>query len=256
VLWTGNGYHIYHPVSGFVLEEYETFYEFTKHLDKDLTSMFIQFAEEYFTDYTADHLHNPTVKSCLLRIPGSLNTKCIPNKVQDAEVKIIQRWDGKRPPIQPLLRDFRRWLIQKRIDDIEEVKRQEKKHAKFQMVVSPHNQERTNRVTKIKWIEKGILEHPLPDHRKFIIWRILSPYLLNVKKLTKEESYSVIKNWLDKCDILEKLNFNAKIKIREGLRGASKGYFPISIEKLKEENKALYDIVTNRIWRSESPKTF
>src|SRR6188472_2142912 len=84
VLWTGNGYHIYQPVSGFVLEEYETFYEFTNHLDKDLTSMFIQFAEECFTDYTADRLHNPTVKSCLLRIPGSLNTKCIPSKVQDA----------------------------------------------------------------------------------------------------------------------------------------------------------------------------
>src|SRR6188472_1311650 len=59
VLWTGNGYHIYQPVSGFVLEEYETFYEFTKYFDKDLTSMFIQFAEEYFTDYTSDHLYNP-----------------------------------------------------------------------------------------------------------------------------------------------------------------------------------------------------
>jgi len=127
VLWTGNGYHIYQPVSGPVLEEYETFYEFTKYFDKDLTSMFIQFAEEYFTDYTADHLHNPTVKSCLLRIPGSLNSKCIGNKNQDAEVKIIQRWDGKRPSIKPILRDFRRWLIQKRIDDIEELKKQEKK---------------------------------------------------------------------------------------------------------------------------------
>jgi hypothetical protein len=53
----------------------------------------------------------------------------------------------------------------------------------------------------------------------------------------------VIKDWLDKCDNLEKLNFNAKIKIREGLIGASKkGYYPISLEKLKEENKALYDI--------------
>src|SRR5918911_2925985 len=62
VLWTGNGYHVYQPVSGFILEEYETFYEFTKYVDKDLTSMFIQFAEEYFTDYTADRLHNPTVK--------------------------------------------------------------------------------------------------------------------------------------------------------------------------------------------------
>lgn len=68
------GYHIYQPVAGFILEEYETFYEFTKYLDKDLTSLFIQFAEEYFTDYAADRLHNPTVKSCLLRIPGSLNS--------------------------------------------------------------------------------------------------------------------------------------------------------------------------------------
>jgi hypothetical protein len=64
VLWTGNGYHVYQPVSGFILEEYDTFYEFTKYVDKDLTSMFIQFAEEYFTDYAADRLHNPTVKSC------------------------------------------------------------------------------------------------------------------------------------------------------------------------------------------------
>ena len=244
VLWTGNGYHIYQPVSGFVLEEYETFYEFTKYLDKDLTSMFIQFAEEYFTDYTADRVHKPTVKSCLLRIPGSLNSKCIPNKDQDPEVKIIERWDGKRPSIQPLLRDFRRWLIQKIIDDIEELKKQEKKRARFQIITS---QNQSKAITKIKWIEKGILESPLPDHRKYIVWRILSPYLLNVKKIPKEESYSIIKDWLDKCDILEKLNFNAKIKIKEGLKGASKGYFPISMDKLKEENKSLYDIVTNRI---------
>src|SRR5215475_2355145 len=124
VLWTGNGYHIYQPVSGLILEEYETFYEFTKYFDKDLTSLFIQFAEEYFINYTADRLHNPTVKSCFLRIPGSLNSKCVV-KEQDAEVKIIQKWDNKRPSIQPLLRHFRRWLIQKRIDNIEELKEQE-----------------------------------------------------------------------------------------------------------------------------------
>lgn len=52
-------------------------------------------------------------------------------KEQDAEVKIIQKWDGTRPLIQSLLRDFRMWLAQKRIDDVEELKRQEK----FQMTV-------------------------------------------------------------------------------------------------------------------------
>jgi hypothetical protein len=89
ILWTGNGYHIYLHVSGFIVEEYETFNGFTKYVDKDLTSMFIQFAEERFTDYAADRLHNPTVKSCLVRIPGSLNSKCV-SKGEDAEVKIIQ----------------------------------------------------------------------------------------------------------------------------------------------------------------------
>jgi hypothetical protein len=248
VLWTGNGYHVYQPVSGFILEEYETFYEFTKYFDKDLTSMFIQFAEEYFTDYGADRLHNPTMKSCLVRIPGSLNSKCVTKEEQDAaEVKIIQKWDGSRPPIQPLLRYFRIWLIQKKIDDMEELKKQEKKHTKFQMMVSK-GQESTK---TIKWIEKGISEHPLSDHRKYIIWRILSPYLLNVKKLPKEEAYSVMKEWLDKCDKLEKLNFNPKIKIRDGLKGASKGYFPISMEKLKEENRQLYDVVLDRIGNKE-----
>jgi Primase X len=220
VLWTGNGYHVYQPVSGFILEEYEIFYKFTKYIDKDLTSMFIQFAEEYFTDYTADRLHNPTVKSCLVRIPGSLNSKCI-SKGEDAEVKTIQKWDGIRPPVQPMLTPFKIWLTQKRIDDIEELKKQEKKHAKFQMMVSK-SQERTN---VIKWIEKGILEQPLPDHRKYIIWRILSPYLLNVKKLTKEEAYSVMKEWLDKCDKLEKLNFNPKIKIKDGFKGGKQRIF-------------------------------
>jgi hypothetical protein len=244
VLWTGNGYHIYQPVSGFLLEEYETFYEFTKYLDKDLTSLFIQYAEEFFTDYTADYLHKPTIKSCLLRIPGSLNSKRIVKK-QDAEVKIIQKWDNARPSVLPLLLDFRRWLIQKRIDDIEELKEQEKRHARFQIITS-QNQEYKNRMHKIKWIENGILEHPLPDHRKYIIWRILSPYLLNVKKLSREESYSVINDWLEKCSRLERLNFNSKLKIKEGLKGASKGYYPISLEKLKEENKELYDTVANR----------
>jgi hypothetical protein len=68
--------------------------------------MFIQFAEEYFTDYAADRLHNPTVKSCLVRILGSLNSKCVA-KGQDAEIKTIQKWGGNTPSIQSLLRDFK-----------------------------------------------------------------------------------------------------------------------------------------------------
>jgi hypothetical protein len=65
--------------------------------------------------------------------------------------------------------------------------------------------------------------------------------------LPKEEACSVIKDWLDKCNELEKLNFNSKTKIKDGLKGASKGYLPISMEKLKEENRQLYALVFSGI---------
>jgi hypothetical protein len=108
-----------------------------------------------------------------------------------------------------------------------------------------HNSNGSN--ITILWIET-LLQTPLSDHRKYCIWRILVPYLVNVRRLSShEESYSVIKNWLDKCNKLERLNFDANIKIKEGLRGASKGYYPISLEKLRQENKSLYNLVTNRL---------
>jgi hypothetical protein len=38
VLWIGNGYHIYQPLEGFVLEEVDIFAEFVAPNEKDLTS--------------------------------------------------------------------------------------------------------------------------------------------------------------------------------------------------------------------------
>jgi hypothetical protein len=46
VLWTGNGYHIYQPMSGFILEQEEVFAKFIDPAGKDLTTKFMQFAEE------------------------------------------------------------------------------------------------------------------------------------------------------------------------------------------------------------------
>jgi hypothetical protein len=74
------------------------------------------------------------------------------------------------------------------------------------MIVSQHQeQQQQNQINRIKCIENGILKNALVDHRKYIIWRILSPYLLNVRKLTREEAYSIMNDWLDKCDKLERL---------------------------------------------------
>jgi|SRR5215467_12315283 len=58
-----------------------------------------------------------------LRIPGSHNSKCVRinnnNSGPTTEVKIIRKWDGNRPAINWVLRDFRRYLIQEKIENVD-----------------------------------------------------------------------------------------------------------------------------------------
>ena len=42
VLWTGNDYHIYHAMEGFILEEEDVFTKFFDKNGKDLASKFVQ----------------------------------------------------------------------------------------------------------------------------------------------------------------------------------------------------------------------
>jgi len=98
VIWSGHGYHIYQPVEAFVLEEESEFAKFEQPSRRS-----IQFAEQFLSDKKSDPCHAFTMsfKNCMLRIPGSFNAKS-----NLEEVKIIQRWDGFRPSIKPLLFDL------------------------------------------------------------------------------------------------------------------------------------------------------
>jgi hypothetical protein len=215
VLWTGNGYHIYQPMEGFILEEEDRFARLKESDGKDLTSEFMQFAEEFLTKKKGDPQHNPSVNSCLVRIPGTINSKC------GREVKLMQRWDGRKPAIQYLLRDFRIWLINKRLEQSKSTKRA---------------RSRTTNSTTIQWIEK-LLQTPLNDYRKFAVWRILAPYLINIKKSSAEETTGMIKNWLDKCSKLRPLDFNPDYAIKNNIKSATRsGYLPTSLRKLKVDN--------------------
>ena len=106
----------------------------------------------------------------------------------------------------------------------------------------------------ILWIER-LLQTPLPKFRKYCIWRILAPYLINVKHLSFEESFDIIDKWLDKCNELEALDFDTDTKINDCLNGAvNKGYLPISFDNplkeprtLKTDNRELYDLVKDLI---------
>ena len=148
VLWSGNGYHIYLPVEAFPLEQEVLFSKFDQP-----SKAFLKFAELHLTNYKSDPLHNPTFKSCMIRIPGSYNSKCVArnNNIVNSstEVRIIQRWDGVRPKFNALLYDFNLWLADREVKRIREnVISQEKKVGKYIHV----NNIGHNDIT-IRWIE-------------------------------------------------------------------------------------------------------
>lgn len=121
VIWSGNGYHIYLPVQlsgpSWCLAHTDVFYELSWDPDRRL----MQWAEQYLSDGKADHAHSKTVsvKNCMLRIPGSINSK------NGEQVRILLKWDGQRPYMNWTLKDFQRHLIQKKIGESKQREEQE-----------------------------------------------------------------------------------------------------------------------------------
>jgi Primase X len=231
ILWTGNGYHIYQPVRGFILEAIDRFSCFTDPNKKDLTSRFMQFAESFFTDKKGDPQHRPSVKSCLLRIPGTINSKC------NQEVKVVQRWNGIRPPINYILRNYRIWLVAEKINEVKNTRPRNYRRSHGSTCL------RYNGSNTIQWIEK-LLQTPLADHRKYAIWRVLIPYLYNIKNLSEDDIANILENWLIKCDVMRALDFNIQYLIKQNIRNGRKcRYLPISFHNLKSENQGLYSTI-------------
>ena len=55
--------------------------------------------------------------------------------------------------------------------------------------VAQKNSRLLRKKRSIDWIER-LLQTPLPEHRKYCIWRILAPYFINVKHLSFDDSYN------------------------------------------------------------------
>jgi hypothetical protein len=162
------------------LEEEEVFAKFIDQNGKDLTTKFMQFAEDFLTKKKGDRQHRPSINSCLVRIPGTINSKC------GQAVKVVQRWDSQRPAIQYLLRQFRRWLIDEKIE--------QGTHTNNKMALALT----INSSSTIWWIEM-LLQSPIDDYRKFAVWHILAPYLINIRECSADVASDVISNWLDRC---------------------------------------------------------
>lgn len=245
ILWSGGGYHIYQPIKfiiskeskeqgyGETLESIERFSKFLPFVNNDLTTEFMRFTEAFLTNNMNDPKHTPSINSCLIRIPGTINSK-YGNKIE-----LVQKWDGMFSPINYILKDFEISLIQMRIDYLKKYKYKQYKQSRIKNYRSKYSLNIKNK--KTKWIDK-LIEIPLADHRKYCLWKILIPYLVNVRKLSGEEVISLLTKWLEECNKVKKLDFLYPRKIKDDLRYV-KDYLPISLEKLRDDNNDLYRII-------------
>jgi hypothetical protein len=115
VLWSGRGYHIYLPVIALVLENESLFEDIEVY---DPSRKFMQWVEQYLSNNKADPCHSLGVSfnNCLLRIPGSINSKV------SKQVTVIQEWNKIRPSIKPLLYDFYIHLANIKLREVQGIK--------------------------------------------------------------------------------------------------------------------------------------
>jgi hypothetical protein len=118
-----------------------------------------------------------------------------------------------------LLREFRLYLADKDIISnikLESIKRRRNDKFNGHRSYSLANGNRGIIPTYYQWIEK-LLKIPIADHRKRTIDLVLAPFLIVIKRLSFEESYSIIKDWIVNCNSIEILKpsieyFDSRIK--------------------------------------------
>lgn len=228
VIWTGNGYHIYQPMDSVVLEQYSQFEAF-----ENPSLKFLRFAEHYLTSGKSDPSHNPSFKSCMLRIPGSFNSKYSDGS---NKVRIIQEWDGYRPPINLLLGTFHTYLVDQKMKEMKLKKRIEQRFGL-----------KEGQSHSLSWIET-LLQTPISDFRKNAIGLILAPYLINIKKMPYDVAFQTLQYWLDRCNELRSLDPNFSYKIKYSLNAAMrKQQLPLKLTTLETKNKDLYQMLIRKI---------
>lgn len=231
VLFTGSGFHIYQPIEAqyVCLDEIDTFTNFSY---GEPSRQFLKFAEIYLSDNKCDPNHNPSFKSCMVRIPNSINSK------NGLHVKTLQTWDGKRPNIIMLLGSFYAWIV-----TVTEQKKQQEKQifASAKQSTNPYLKQSN------KWMETLLLTS-IDDYRKNAIALILSPYLINIRKMSYEEAILTLKKWLTKCNASRKLNGDFEQIVKCSVNNAIRNRrLPMKFDTLKVKNPALHAKLSEQI---------
>jgi hypothetical protein len=236
IIDSGNGYHIHVPMPG-LTTSFETISEFEMFKGQlepsELDDKFLQFLELRLSNGRADQRHNPSVNSCMFRVPGTINTKARDAGKPEPYVTVIEGYRhvnkliGQRVglpktarernasrPTTKLLNDFYAFLIQEQIDNT--VDESERRIRRMYQGLQPNNNNNVGNNNMIVWIEK-ILQIGVKDQRKDLLFWVLAPYLVTIRCLDYDKAYTILEAWLDKCDNVRRLypdrsNFRVRVK--------------------------------------------
>jgi hypothetical protein len=94
----------------------------------------------------------------------------------------------------------------------------------------------------------GLLEHPVSDGRHRLVWLVLAPYLVNVKKMDEAEAIEKIRAFVsvagETADMRRFVEYNVKRARRNGL-------LPPTFSTLKSEHPDLYSLLPQEALPSE-----
>jgi Primase X len=243
ILWTGNGYHVIVVLN--MTEPLEHIEEYTSISSsceiKQLSREFMLFARMFLSENKADPKNNPSFESCLLRVPYTLNLKCLEMGMskRESQVKIVQSCNNSATSLNEislLLSGFCTYLVNKKIN-----------YDKAAIIEASNKRRFSNRqIDSISWIER-LLQRGLAEHRKYVIRIILVPYLTNIRHLTREHAAGTINQWLSKCNICRPLGrtFNSELKLNYHIKRCeiNRNLKPIRFRRLLERNPELYKII-------------
>lgn len=219
VLDTGNGYAIIQPIRMNSWNDKKILCHKGKQ-PKELSKIFLQWAERYLTNYKCDLANHPSLGNTMIRIPDTYNTKLLDQGKSEntCKVKVVFGWDNNRVKVNNL--PF-------------------KKHVDFLIEKERHKNTNKTSVQNFKWIEK-LFDFKLKDGRERILYDV-TRYLINLKGYSMEESTQKILSWLDS-------RYYSKSLIRTKCKTAlNDGRFPRRLCTIKNTDPELYALIPKEV---------
>jgi len=206
VIATGNGFAVILPI------KMASWKNTTQHgkTGEELAKLFLLFASRFFSNKKSDSGNHPSLKSCLIRIPASINSK------NGKKVEIQMFWDKKRIDVEAL--PFQHY--------VNEIIRKENRWKTRTKNLSSKD---------IPYIEK-LLKRNLKDGRNRACDLIILPYLLNVKKMSIDETIELVYNYFSGHIPKQEIQYKAK-------RVLEKEIPPYRLANMKDSDPELYELV-------------